>query len=680
MVPMMFKRARHDEAVPFQAHRAGMFFLLTGLAVVLLPHIEHLPLWTSLTCLSLLMWRLLYDMKRLPLPNRFIIFLIFVLIILGVIAHYFTIVGREAGTALLISLICLKLFEIKSLRDISLIVQLAFFAIVVTFLFKQSIFVTVSMLVAVVLLITALISFQHAKAGQNYPVNSERTHFTLAMKMVLYAIPLAVVMFIFFPRTSTPLWGLPRDAFAAKTGLSDEMSPGGISNLVDSQEVAFRVQFKSRIPQPAKLYWRGPVLWAFDGRTWSVPLLQRRAMKKITLENPGNPVEYTVTLEPHNNFWLFALDMPAKIPDHALLSTEMQLLARKPVTHLTRYEMTSYLDYSLPWIDWLAADRYLQVPADSAPRAREYMQALEQQYPDKAELVNAVLNRFRNSQYYYTRQPPQLTGDPTDAFLFDTKRGYCEHYASSFTVLMRLAGIPARVVTGYQGGEMNPLSNYMIVRQSDAHAWSEIFLKGKGWVRIDPTAVIPAGNIENTSDIERFRSDLIENRILADQSWFTAPVRQLQYAWDMVNNSWNQWVIGYSNQKQKSLFQAIGIPEVTWRGLSYVLFATLGLFTLLIAASIFQAQRIKKDAIEKIYQQFLRKFRPLHIVKAPFEGALSFSQRAARRCPNHTVELMNIASLYNQLRYTELDQDKLGEFRQAVKSIQIKNKHDSEKN
>ena len=656
----------------FRIDLRGMYFLLAGLVVVLLPHVSHLPLWTSLFCFALVLWRLLYDLRRLPLPNRFVIFLLFVLIILGVISHYFTIVGREAGTALLISLICLKLFEIKSLRDISLIVQLAFFAIVVTFLFSQSIFVALSMLLALVLLTTALISFQHARSAQSRQDDSMPAHFRLAMKMVLYAIPLAIIVFILFPRTSSPLWGLPNDAFTARTGLTDEMSPGNISNLVDSREVAFRVQFHSSIPEPAKTYWRGPVLWEFDGRTWSVPKKQRRAVKHIILEHSGRPVEYSITLEPHNTYWLFALDQPGLIPEHAALTTEMQLITRKQVNHLLRYDMTSYLDYTLPWLAGISTARYLQVPPDSVPRAREYMRTLLQRFQNKADIVTAVLNRFRTQQYYYTRQPPLLSGDPTDAFLFDTKRGYCEHYASSFTVLMRLAGIPARVVTGYQGGEMNPLSNYMIVRQSDAHAWSEIWLQDKGWVRVDPTAVIPPGNIEDVNDVDRFRSELIDTRNVAGKNWLTKSVTDLAYAWDMVNNSWNQWVIGYSNQKQKSLFRAIGIPEITWRGLSYALFATLGFFTLLIAVNIFQAQRIRKSAVEKIYRRFLRKLRPLHLEKSASEGALDFSRRVAQQVPKLSPQLVNIASLYNTVRYADPGPETVEALRVAVNSFQLK--------
>lgn len=671
MVGRMLKHNKPAEPIQFQSSRTGMYFLLAGLVVVLLPHISHLPLWTTLSCFCLVMWRLLYEQKRLPLPNRLGIYLIFALIIIGVLASYFTIVGREAGTALLISLICLKLLEIKSLRDISLIVQLAFFAIVITFLFSQSIFVAVSMLVALVLLITSLISYQHAKTTQNRQPDDEKSHLLLAVKMLLYAVPLTIVIFIFFPRTNVPLWGLPHDAFSARTGLSNSMTPGEISNLVNNDAVAFRVKFHSRVPAPAKRYWRGPVFWKFDGRTWSAPETQRLLIRKIPLVQPTDPVEYTVTLEPENNYWLFALDQPGIIPPDAFMTTEMQLLSRKPIHHLLRYRMKSYLRSTVPWIGGLPAKRYLQVPKNAAPRARAYIKKLMQRYPDKTNLIKAVLNRFRNKNYFYTRHPPQMSGDPTDAFLFDTKRGYCEHYASSFTVLMRLAGIPARVVTGYQGGEMNPLSNYMIVRQSDAHAWSEIYLKNKGWVRIDPTAVIPPSNIEDAGDIDHFRSELTDSNYLPNKNWFTESVRQLQYAWDLVNNSWNQWVIGYNNQSQKSLFRAIGIPEITWLGLSYVLFSTLGFFIILIAHNIFQSQRIKRTTVDKIYQRFLKKLRPFNIQKSPTEGALSFAQRVANKFPGQAPALMHIATLYNQARYANAPSTTLNDLNHAVQTLKF---------
>jgi len=527
--------------------------------------------------------------------------------------------------------------------------------------------------VAVILLFSALISFQHAKSGKKLGKYSQTQYVLLASKMVIYAIPLTIIVFIVFPRTSSPLWGLPEDAFQAKTGLSDNMSPGKISKLSESQAVAFRVLFKSSLPATSNIYWRGPVLWSFDGDTWSAPESQYDKLKNTALLKTSNRVDYIITLEPHNNFWLFALDLPTNIPDFANLSSDMELISRKRINHITRYEQTSYLDYILSWNEWDNPEQYLHVPMETAPRARQFIKHLLGQYPTKSDQVNAVLTHFRQQDFYYSRQPPLLFDDPIDEFLFETKRGYCEHYASTFTVLMRLAGIPARVVTGYQGGEMNPFSNYMIVRQSDAHAWSEIYLEDKGWVRIDPTAVIPVDNIENISDAVRLRSGLVDSMNLSDQSWLFSSAKQLRFAWDLVNNSWNQWVIGYTTRKQKSFFNALGIPDITWKGLGYILFFALISFILILAAKMYLAQRSKKDTVGKIYLKFLSKLRALDIDKAPYEGALRFSQRVAIQFPNQKMDLLNIATLYNHIRYSNSNLDAVKAFRKAVKALNFRN-------
>jgi len=666
----MFNRKKKLSPIVFQHSRSGMYFLLAGLTVVLIAHIPHLPLWTTLTCFWLIIWRGLYDIKRVPLPNKFILFLILGLILFGVISSYQTIFGRHAGSALLLSLLFLKLFEIKSLRDISFIAQLALFSIVVAFLFSNSIFMAVSMLVAVVLLITSLISFQHAKSGKFISKHAQKQHVLLSAKMIAYAIPLTIIIFIVFPRTSSPLWGLPQDAFQARTGLSDTMSPGRISELSESQAVAFRVKFKSKRPLPEKIYWRGPVLWSYNGDTWSAPESRRDTLNKTMLLEPSKRVDYTITLEPHNNFWLFALDLPDSIPPFARLSSDMQLISRKRINHITRYEQSSYLDYTVPWNEGHSPERYLSIPAAAAPRARQFIKQLSQKYPDKSERVDAVLNYFNQQDFYYSRQPPLLFDDPVDEFLFETKRGYCEHYASTFTVLMRLAGIPARVVTGYQGGEMNPFSNYMIVRQSDAHAWSEVYLENKGWVRVDPTAVIPVANIENINDAARLRTELMASIKLSNQSWLYSSAKQFGFAWDLVNNGWNQWVIGYTTKKQKSFFKALGITDITWKGLGYLMFITLTTFILIVAVNMYRTQKIRKNALEKIYCKFLNKLRIYRIEQAPSEGALYFSQRVATRFPDRKMDLLNIAILYNRIRYSNLDA--IDELRKAVKAIQFR--------
>ena len=668
----MFKRSKRSAPQPFNKSLTGIYFLLAGLTVVLIPHVFHLPIWATLCCFALLIWRLLYDRGLIPLPNKLIIFVLFVLIVLGVIVSYKTIVGRQAGTAMLISLLCLKLFEIKSVRDISVIVQLAFFSIVVTFLFSQTLFVAAAMLIAVLLLTSALISFQLAKTGGNRIIVPAKQRLFSAAKMMLYAIPLTVIIFILFPRTNAPLWGLPADAFQSSSGLSNRMSPGRISRLSESREVAFRVSFSLNKPPPGKSYWRGPVFDIFDGTGWTASKIKPHDLNSLPLNATANSVEYTVTLEPHNNKWLFALDMPDNAPVFAQLTSEMQLVSHKPVHHVTRYTLTSHLDYTLEWSDEQNITQYLHVPPNSSPRARQFIHQLIQRYPNKNDLINSVLEHFRTQQFFYTRQPPLLLNDPIDEFLFETRRGYCEHYASTFTVLMRLAGIPARVVTGYQGGEMNPLSDYMIVRQSDAHAWAEVYLEQQGWKRIDPTAVIPVANIENVADAARLHSSSTTALNLIEYDWLSSAVRRARFAWDMVNNSWNQWVIGYTKQKQKSFFKSLGIPEITWKGLSYLLFIFTSLFILIISINLILSQRIKKKKIDQLYLKFLKKFRKYKIYKQVNEGAYDFAKRITKLFPDNKTELFIIAKLYNHIRYSAPEPEKYNLLRQKIKSLRLK--------
>jgi len=484
------------------------FILLLGLFLVLLPHFLHLPLWLSLVMTVLIFWRGAYELQLCQIPNKTILFLFTIMLLTGIVFSYHTLIGRNAGSAMLLGLLCLKLFEIKSFRDIAIIINLALFSIVINFLFNQSIPVAFTMLLALVFLFAALISFQHdyKKLTKINPITfelvraNEKQHFKLAFKMLSQAIPFAIVLFILFPRVNGPLWGLPEDAFSGKTGLSDKMSPGRISQLSNNTAIAFRVKFNSAIPATNKLYWRGPVMWHFDGYSWTSPSNERMAITSYNFTGLGEKTDYSITLQPHNNYWMFALDLPSILPDRSRLSANMQLLSMSPVQKLKRYQLNSYTRYILPAYSQITMQRYLNLPeshsnepGSSLYKSRHLIQQLKDSTSNQQTVKN-VLNYFATQNFFYSRTPPLLYNNPIDEFLFDSKRGYCEHYASSFTVLMRLAGIPARVVTGYQGGEINPIDNYMTIRQSDAHAWSEVFLKEKGWIRIDPTAAIPPGN------------------------------------------------------------------------------------------------------------------------------------------------------------------------------------------
>lgn len=649
--------------------------LLLGLTLVLLPHFSHLPLWLIFTVSILIFWRGAYELQLCQIPSKRILFILTLMLLAGIIFSYHTLIGRNAGTAMLLGLLCLKLFEIKSYRDIAIIINLALFSIVINFLFDQSIFVALIMLLALVFLFTALVSFQHDYKSKSQTTSletiqqNEKQHFVLATKMLAQAVPFAIVLFIIFPRVNGPLWGLPEDAFSATTGLSDDLSPGRISQLSDSPAVAFRVEFHSPVPAADKLYWRGPVMWNFNGYDWTAPIDERIALNQFDFTALAEKTTYTITLEPHNKFWMFGLDLPSNIPLSSQLSIDMQVLSVLPIQKLQRYKMSSFTDYVLPAYPKTSFQRYLDLPAsNNLKQSRELINKLKD--PSSAQnTVNNVLNYFSTQNFYYSRQPPLLFDDPVDEFLFKTKSGYCEHYASSFTVLMRLAGIPARVVTGYQGGELNPIDNYMTIRQSDAHAWSEVYLEGKGWTRVDPTASIPAENIENINDARRLNLNTSKPRRIFESSWLTSQFKNIRFAWDAVNNRWNQWVLGYNNKKQKAFFAAIGIPEISWQGLSQLLFSILGLLSIVLAFIIFSGSSKNKDEVQIAYAHFLKKMKKQGIVKTDFEGALDFSQRATTALPQHKKIIHEITQLYQQLRYQYNDPERLIRLKKKVKSF-----------
>ncbi len=653
--------------------------LLLGLLLVFIPHFSHLPLWLSLVMITLVFWRGCYELQLCQIPGKKILFLLTIMLLMGIVFSYHTLIGRNAGSAMLLGLLCLKLFEIKSFRDVAIILNLALFSIVINFLFNQSIPIAFTMLLALVFLFTALIGFQHdyKKLNNIHPItitlirSSEKQHFKLTFKMLSQAIPFAIVLFILFPRVNGPLWGLPEDAFSGTTGLSDKMSPGRISKLSSNSAVAFRVKFDTAFPTADKLYWRGPVIWDFNGYDWTAPGKERIALHKFQFTALGEKTRYSITLQPHNNYWMLALDIPSTLPVNALLSVDMQVLATLPIQKLKRYELYSYTNYVLPAYSKITMDRYLKLPdSDDSNLSKSRKLISQLKNPTNPQItVNNVLNYFSTQNFYYSRNPPLLFDNPIDEFLFETKRGYCEHYASSFTVLMRLAGIPARVVTGYQGGEINPIDNYMTIRQSDAHAWSEVFLGEKGWVRVDPTAAIPPDNIENMEDAIRLYSKLDKPSRLFKTSWLSKQFKQMHFAWDAINNRWNQWILGYNNKRQKAFFAAIGVPEITWRGLSQLLFSILAVLTALLAFIVFSNKSKKKNIIQNTYFKFLKKMKKHGLIKALSEGAAGFCQRAILQLPEQKQAIEQITLLYQQLRYKKYNEKQFIIFKNIIKSF-----------
>lgn len=631
----------------------GRLWLLAALAAVLLPQLLRLPFWLIPGCIALLGWRAAIDLRGWALPGRWLRLLLTFLGIGAVLLAYRTLFGPDAGLALLSVMLCLKLLELRTLRDATLVIFMGWFLVAGGFLVDQSIFVGAYLLLTVLLLTAALIALNHP-AGP-----AHRYYLRRAAMLLMQALPIMVLLFVLFPRLPGPLWGVPKDSLVARTGISDHMTLGTISELADSEAVAFRVQFDGPIPPADQLYWRGPVLWTTDGRRWDP--IPRTAAPRWFIEAPSyqaltDPIRYALTLEPHDKHWLFALELPAAVPSGINVTADFQLLLPRKAATRQRYELAAHTRYRTAALAEEPRRLGLQLPVDRNPRSR----ALARQWSvlEPAEIVRTALAHFRDQPFWYTRKPPLLGDNAIDEFLFDTRRGFCEHYAAAFVTLMRGAGIPARVVTGYQGGESNPLADYLIVRQSRAHAWAEVWLEGQGWVRVDPTAVIPPQRVETESDLQRFRSTSAP-MLDVNLDWVTRNLARLRYGWDALNNAWNQWVLGYNHERQRELLQRLGLLYFGWQGALAFLFGTIGMVLAAVALYLLHQGRQRPDAVVRLYTRYCRLLARCGLRRAPHEGPSTFARRVAAARPDLAAASNEICGLYTALRYGTADADRL---------------------
>ena len=438
------------------------------------------------------------------------------------------------------------------------------------------------------------------------PSESVRRSFATGGRLMLYAAPLAITMWVFFPRIATPFWAIPIDMSSGVSGLSDTMSPGDISSLSLSNAVAFRVRFESKVPEQRDRYWRGLVMHNFNGRTWSgsEPSIGWPASRQIEVR--GDPIKYRVTMEPTRQQWVYALDMPYSWTlDRTFMGRHQELARVVPIDRRIAYEIESYTDYRAEVeLNAFASEGYLALPEGSNPRTVEFAQRMRLDAGSDGAYINALLAKFNNEEFYYTLQPPPLGSSPVDRFLFETRRGFCEHYASAFAVMMRAADIPARIVLGYQGGELNPVSDYMIVRQSDAHAWVELWIEGRGWVRVDPTAAVAPERIELGVTESLFDGIGMEWGLAAPSMLF----HQLQLSWDALNAGWNDWVLGYGPNKQNDFMRMLGMDDPSWRKMMLTLVTlVIGLILLVSAGLALRYRPPARDRAAILYQRFVSK-------------------------------------------------------------------------
>ena len=628
--------------------RRDTLFLLFATALTVAPHASHLPLWASVIFFLLFGWRFALVLSGRQLPGSVVLGVAGIACLAGVLAQYHTLVGREPAVTVLVLMLGLKLMEMRARRDLFVVTYLCFFVLLTLFFYTQTPLAAAAALLAVTMVVATMLTMQYGAREAPFA-----RRLRSALLIIFQALPLAALLFVLFPRLQTPLWGSPEDAPGARTGLSDTMRPGAVASLAESEEVALRVSFEGATPQRRLLYWRGPVLSEFDGATWSEqrPGAQSTAGPLVEVGSDSAALAYTVTLEPTNHRWLLALDVPTALEPVAGalpgVSAELTVYAARPIVRRTSYRFQSHTSYLLGRDESAPAlAAALQLPAGYNPRSRELAASWRSAAPDARRIVAQALDLFGQEPFRYTLRPPLLGRDGVDEFLFTTRAGFCEHYAAAFVVLMRAAGVPARVVTGYQGGEPDQLSDEWLVRQSDAHAWAEVWLADEGWVRIDPTGAVAPGRIELGERAQRAGSPF-DFAFDPNRSFLGT----LTLSLDALGRVWSEWVLSYETGHQKRLLARLGFSFDSWEDLASLLTGTLLL--LIAAVALFTLHpRPPRDPVQAAYLAFCARLAAHGLRRADHESAVQLLARArASLEPERFAQARRIVALYNALRY-----------------------------
>jgi transglutaminase-like putative cysteine protease len=642
-------------ALPLTLAQVASRGLLLALAQV--PQAPHVPLWVACIGLALvgvrlvLEWRAHRRGRSFPHLPAFVLALAAVAIAFLIRKTYGYFVGRDPCVAFLFALVGIKFLEVRTMRDGTLLVCLAIFLLVTPFFYSQSLATALFALPAIVAVGAALDALAHRDASANFA--TMRASWRRTLVMLAQGLPIAAALFVLFPRLASPLWGLPADR-AAATGLSDTMSPGSISELSLSDAIAFRVDFDGAVPPPRLRSRRGPVLSTFDGREGRA--LPPQAGGRL-LQGDAPTSRYTVTLEANDHPWLFALDFPATLPDIdaagmrgrggalAGYSREQQFILRSPLTQPIRYTLESLLVDAYPVASPREVAMNRRTPRGN-PRTADFVRGMRGKYPDDRRFISAVLQWVHAEPFFYTLSPPLLDEpEPVDEFLFDTRRGFCEHYASAFVVMLRDAGIAARVVTGYQGGEINPRGGYMIVRQSDAHAWAEAVIDGR-WQRFDPTAAVAPSRIDRGLYGSVPASDPVPLFAREDGGW----LKGLQLAVDAINHQWRRHVVEFNRDRQRALWREWKIDAFApWQ---MVVVVTMGVVAWAIVVLLaFALRRKRRERAIVLWEAACRRLARAGLPRLPYEGPLAFAERAARRWPQFAIALRAIGESFTALRY-----------------------------
>lgn len=650
--PEKLKKEKLESENPLSRQSTKML----GFTVFLsqLPLMLHLPLWLTLPGVALTFAKIRSENLNKPLlPPKFTIVLV-LLAVIAVFFHYGYLFGRDPCVAFLFLLLSFKYIETKKNYDASLLIILCAFLLITQFFFRQSLVSAVIAIPSMYFIGLSLFVLQRGSAETD-----TRTMVHTTAKLFLQAMPIALILFVAVPRISQAPWG-GNGGGHATTGLSSTMSPGSIASLSKSNEVAFRVEFDGTPPAQHERYWRGPVLTGFDGYDWFV--LPKHSRKDITAiqqtsAKPENSrsIDYTVTMVASYKPWLLALDTPSGIPIPTSnkklkisLNDELQLNTSRPVDQPLRYQATSLLSDQFTPIN--TPDSATLITTSSNPQAREFAKELRLKYPDDNQLAQYLLQWFNKEPFHYTLNPPKLGRNSIDDFIFNFRRGFCEHYASSFVFLLRAAGIPARVVTGYQGGEMS--EDYMIVRQSDAHAWAEAYIDSR-WQRFDPTASVAPERVAQGA-IEALRSDSSQSLFNKIEIPF---LNSVSLKWDAINFAWQRMVIGFDSENQNAMWRKLGIEKPSAWMIVVGFIAAACLWALIILKPLSDIGREKLLPCDKYWRKLAARLDSHGLTRKPGETVAAYIERACERWPQYRSQLESVKQNYSDGMYSPASSD-----------------------
>jgi transglutaminase-like putative cysteine protease len=641
-----------DTSIP----RQPLLWMAAALLFTLPPMFGALATWVPSFFLLTLTMKFWMEPKGYRLRSATLKLILAVAALAAIFSSYGSLKGIAPGVSVVVVLMSLKILEAHTAREFQIMVLIAWVLCLCGFFLSQDFAVALCILAAFALLLVALVQFHGGPSTSNIwrPLGA-------TCKLLAQAAPLVVLMFVLVPRINTGFRFEIRDPRSTASGFSDRLSPGSIASLANSSDIAFRAEFPDRKTRPpGPMYWRGIVMWQCEGMEWRTPYVPASISKSSELGGRAlraNAIRQRITIEPHGAHWMFALDRPFEPPPGATVVRGNYLWSIRPIRKARRYEIVSSPEVTGKELQPRERNLALEVPDSITPAVRGLAQSWVARSSDPRSIVNSALQFFRTQRFRYSLSPGQYTKNDLEEFLFHRRVGFCEHYAASFATLMRLAGVPARVVIGYLGGEYNDFGRFFLVRQSDTHAWCEIWLPDSGWTRVDPTSAVAPGraSLDLNSFLQRrvaFGETDTRGNALATQLSRSAIFTNIRLAWETLNYEWDTRVLGFDSDVQESFLASIGIAnDGSFLPVAETLVIAAAL--LLIYAGWMQLRtRSRVDRVKALYERFCRRLARLGVRRSPWEGPSDFSRRAAQLLPDESERIRQISNTYIELRYS----------------------------